>query len=58
MKAAPSIIACGKKNYASWNHASHDAKAMRRKGLREEVYYCRRCQSFHVGTSFKGRYTR
>lgn len=58
MKADVPIMACGKKLYHSWKHATYDAKEMRKKGLREEVYYCRRCQSFHVGTSLRGRYKR
>jgi hypothetical protein len=44
-------FACGKKNYQSWDHASNDAKVMRRKGYGAEApYYCRRCQAWHVGS--------
>lgn len=42
---------CGKKLYQSWRHAANDAKALRRKGHPEQVYYCRKCQCWHVGAN-------
>lgn len=40
----------GKKEYDSWDHASHDAEQVRRKYHRKkEIYPCRKCGKFHVG---------
>lgn len=41
---------CYKKRYIAWLHAKNDAKALRRKHARAQVYYCRKCQAWHVGT--------
>lgn len=46
---------CGKKMYLTWEHASNDARALRRKGGRTSVYHCRVCQAWHVGTKLKTR---
>ena len=53
MNETVSTPACHKKPYRSWQHASNDAKALRRwKNEPERAYYCRKCQAFHVGAAF------
>lgn len=45
---------CHKKQYRSWQHASNDAKALRRKKSEpEQPYYCRKCQAYHVGANLR-----
>lgn len=43
----------GKKRYATWSHATFDARQMRRHksngSNRELPYACRDCDGFHVG---------
>lgn len=43
----------GKKAYLSYQHAAHDARALRRKKGRKHgratAYHCRNCGFWHVG---------
>jgi hypothetical protein len=51
MNAHPNFDGCGKKHYHTWDHAENDARKLRRsKSEPKAAYWCRRCQSFHVGT--------
>lgn len=44
---------CGKLPYATWRHAAHDARELRRKndGTHYAPYWCRTCLAYHVGDS-------
>ena len=51
--------ASGKRRYHSYRHALYDMTAMLRsreslqRKCKLEVYWCRQCQSWHVGTKLK-----
>ena len=53
----PEATCNGKKRYGTWEHAAYDAKKLRELAPQNErqknVYRCRQCGGFHVGTNLK-----
>jgi hypothetical protein len=50
-------VACGKKVYETFEHARWDCREVGRKHdeVAQQVYRCRECQAWHVGSRSMGR---